>query len=381
MFKIAKIPVSFHPLFWVFASLIGWLNSGSLTGTFIWLIIVILSVLIHELGHAFSALFFKQNVRIDFVALGGLTSYQGKTLKLWQQFIIVFNGPLCGFLLFLFAAFLLNLEIFVNSIVLYFLNVLKLVNLFWSVVNLLPVIPLDGGQLLRIVFEWIWGIKGIKYALFTGMILAGILSFLFFMLQNFIIGAIFFLFAFQSFDSYRKAKFIASSDKDETLRKKIIQAEAFLNSNQKQQAKEILQDILKEKSHGLLYSTAAQYLAFILFDESEIKKAYDILFPIKKQLSAEGLTLLHKIAFLVKDYDLVVELSSKSFQITSTQDVALTNARAFGALRQGKPAGGWLQTAYRIHPFDIQIILSENFFQNIQEDKDFLSFIKQLRKS
>ncbi len=381
MTRIGKIPISFHPLFWVFASLIGWLNSGNLVGTAIWLVIIVSSVLIHELGHALTAILFGQSAKIDFIALGGLTSYQGKSLKLWQQFVIVFNGPLFGFLLFLFAMFILSLNIFSNPLIVGSLKILRNVNLFWSVVNLLPVIPLDGGQLLRIMFEGIWGVKGIRYAIFTGMILSGALSFASFMLQNFIFGAIFFLFAFQSFDSFRKSKFISSSDRDELLKEKIIQAEIALKANQKEQAKEILIEILKESKKGIIYTTAAQYLAFIFFEESEVKKTYEILVPVKKQLEPQGLCLLHKVAFLVKDFNLVAELSSECFKAAATQEVALTNARAFASLQKGKHAGGWLQTAYQIHEFNLEKVLSESSFKEVENDKNFLFFMKNLRKS
>lgn len=380
MSRVWKIPISFHPLFWVFASLIGWLNSGNLVGTAIWLVIIVFSVLIHEFGHALTAILFGQNARIDFIALGGLTSYQGKSLKLWQQFIIVLNGPLFGFLLFFLAMLVLNLNIFSNQLILSFLVVLRNVNLFWSVVNLLPVLPLDGGQLLRILFEGIWGVKGIRYAMFTGMLLAGALSFISFMLQNFIFGAIFFLFAFQSFDSFRKSKFISSSDKSESLKGKIIQAEIALKAHQKEKAKEILTEILSESKKGIIYTTAAQYLAFILFEEHEIKKTYEVLSPLKKQLDPQGISLLHKVAFLVKDFNLVEELSPECFKASPTQEVALTNAKAFAALKKGKHAGGWLQTAYQIQPFNIEKVLSESFFKVIENDKDFLFFVDRLKK-
>ncbi|MBK6647729.1 MAG: hypothetical protein IPG44_18635 [Anaerolineales bacterium] len=52
-FSIAGIPVRVHPLFWVIALLLG-SNSGHSLMVVVWIIVVFISILIHELGHAFA---------------------------------------------------------------------------------------------------------------------------------------------------------------------------------------------------------------------------------------------------------------------------------------------------------------------------------------
>ena len=52
-FSIAGIPVRVHPLFWVIAILFG-LSSSSLIHILLWFFAIFLSILIHELGHAFA---------------------------------------------------------------------------------------------------------------------------------------------------------------------------------------------------------------------------------------------------------------------------------------------------------------------------------------
>src|SRR5579872_5701883 len=39
-----RIPLAIHPFFWVFAAMIGWLNSGTMMGTLIWVGIILVSV-------------------------------------------------------------------------------------------------------------------------------------------------------------------------------------------------------------------------------------------------------------------------------------------------------------------------------------------------
>ena len=151
------IPIAIHPFFWLFAAMIGWLNSGSFYGTLIWVGIIVVSVLIHEFGHALTAVFFRQKARIQLIALGGVTTFDGPKLKFWQQFLITLNGPVFGFLLFLAATLLLQWKI--ASPVWYgILKTTQLANLFWTVVNLLPVLPLDGGPdfYLRLSDRGLW---------------------------------------------------------------------------------------------------------------------------------------------------------------------------------------------------------------------------------
>lgn len=88
-----RIPIIIHPAFWIFAAIIGYVNSLSLLGTLVWVAVIFISVLFHEFGHALTAFCFKQKPRIELVALGGLTYHEGKRLKFSKQFLIVFNGP------------------------------------------------------------------------------------------------------------------------------------------------------------------------------------------------------------------------------------------------------------------------------------------------
>ncbi|MES2272606.1 MAG: hypothetical protein V4487_00240 [Chlamydiota bacterium] len=63
------IPLRIHPYFWIFAALIGWLNSGTLLGMFVWIGIILVSVIFHELGHALTAVSFKQRAQIQLIAM------------------------------------------------------------------------------------------------------------------------------------------------------------------------------------------------------------------------------------------------------------------------------------------------------------------------
>jgi hypothetical protein len=372
-----RIPVAIHPFFWVCAALIGWLNSASFLGVVVWIGIIFFSVLFHEFGHALTAVAFRQSARIQLVALGGLTAYEGPKLKFWQQFIIVFNGPFFGFLLFLGSTFLLQMQW--PPLMTAILKMTQIANLFWSIVNLLPVLPLDGGQLLRIVCEAFWGVKGYKASLLIGGIFSTVAALGFFLIQAFLAGAFFFLFAFQSFDLWRKSRIATVQDRDDGIRHRLEEAEKALQEGKKSEAEALFTEIRETTKEGLLYIAATQYLAMIQYQAGHKEEAYQLLLPVEESLADEMKVLLHTLASEHQNWPLVTKLSAECFQCTQSQEIALNNARAFARMRLAKLAGGWLQTAYSAGPLNLEKILNEEAFQGIRQDPEFQYFIQMLQ--
>jgi hypothetical protein len=253
-------------------------------------------------------------------------------------------------------------------------------NLFWSVINLLPVLPLDGGQLLRIVLEGIFGIKGFKASLLIGAGLSALLSFYFFFIQGFLIGAIFFLFAFQSFDNWRKSRLAKPSDREDDYRKELFKGEEMLQKGDKSGAARIFEEVLKKAPGGVLAASASQFLAFLYTEQGKKTDAYNLLLPIKKHLANDTLCLLHTLAAENGNHELVAELSAECYQFAPNRDVAVRNARAFARLGKPEPAGGWLQTAWQHGSFDLSNLLQEESFSGVRDNPVFLEFIDPLTK-
>lgn len=371
-----KIPLTIQPLFWLFAALIGYLVSGTLIGMAIWVGIILVSVIVHEMGHALTATFFKQKAKIQLIALGGVTTFDGPKLKFWQQFLITFNGPLFGFFLFIAATLLLKLDL--SPFIFRILKLTQMANLFWTVVNLLPVLPLDGGQLLRIVLEAIFGVKGFKASLLIGAVIATLFALYFFMIQQLIVGAFFFLFSFQSFVMWRRSRFATGEDRTDENRQQMMQAEEALQEGREAEAKRILEGICEKVHEGVIYFNAKQYLAFLAFKQGERKKAYEILLEIQHHLADDLLCILQELAAEEKNDGLVMDLSAKCYQIAPSQKRALNNARAFARAAKAKEAGGWLQTAYSYGGLNIQAVLEEEAFRLIQNDPEFKEFLEGL---
>lgn len=371
-----RVPIAIHPFFWLFAVLIGYLNSGSIVGTLIWIGIILLSVLFHEFGHALTALAFKQSAQIQLVALGGVTSFDGPKLKFWKQFLIVLDGPIAGFVLFLIATLFLSAPL--SPVVRGVVVTIQMVNLFWSIINLLPVLPLDGGQLLRIALEGFFSVKGFKASLLIGMTFAVLLSFYFFLAQAFLVGAFFFLFAFQSFDMWRKTRKASAVDREEDFKKMLEQGALLLQQNDKAGAEKIFEDVRSKAAGGLLAAAASQYLAYLYAAEGKRREAYELLLSCREDLEDVGTGLLHELAFEMLDYATVTDLSAECYQLAPNQSVALRNARAFAALNKPEPAGGWLQTASQHGPFDLKKILEEEVFVNVVNDQVFRQYVDPL---
>lgn len=369
-----KIPIIIYPTFWLVSALIGFLYSGSLIGTAIWVGIIFVSVLFHEMGHALTAFAFGLKPRIELVAMGGLTYHNGDKLAFWKRFFIVLDGPLFGFILFLIATVLLQVPSIAMTKMASVLTLVQVVNLFWTIVNLIPVIPLDGGQLLRVILEAIFGIKGFRYALMAGAVLALGISLVFFLYRQFFMGALFFLLAFQSYDAWRKTKFISEPDRSETAKNGLLKAEELLQSGQKQEAMAAFENLRTETKQGLIYNTATQYLAFLLYEIGHIKEAYDLLKSIRTELAPDAMCLLHKAAFEEKDYPLVKEFAAACFQTLPTVDTALRNAYAHAELQEGEAAVGWLETAVREGLQNIADVIAHSSFDSIRNDTHFLAW-------
>jgi len=121
----------------------------------LWIPIVFVSVLIHELAHAaaIGALGFGPS-QIVLGGMGGVTINQRKA-RPWQDLVISISGPASSFGMWLLARWAVgNLEIVQTDRMLHaMVPLLAWANLAWGIFNLIPVPPLDGGHATREFFR------------------------------------------------------------------------------------------------------------------------------------------------------------------------------------------------------------------------------------
>jgi len=371
-----RIPITISTSFWIMAAVIAvLLGQADIVRILIWIPVIFISVLFHEFGHALTALLFGRNPRIELVAMGGLTYHDGDKLPFWKQFFITLNGPVFGFLIVV-AVYLLK-EIPALSAG-QLLEQILLVNIFWTVVNLLPILPLDGGQLLRLVLEKIFAYKGLRYAFMWSAILSLGCCLLLFLTQNLLMGAIFFLFAFENFDNFRKSRFVSESDQLDEHKKTFLEAEMNLRQGNKERALAAFESLRTSTKQGLLYDTATQHAAFLHYDQGHLQEAYNLLISLKDRLDPDSLALLHRIAFEQGDYSTVIELAGSVFQYCPEAEVALRNAYAAASLKLAEASIGWLQTAQQSGVENLKEIILEKSFDPIRSDPIFQGFVSSL---
>lgn len=367
-----KIPIRIYPFFWLLVIFIGYINTGTAVGTAIWAFVIFFSVLIHEMGHALTAMAFGQDVEVELVAFGGVTKRKGKHINLWQEFLIVLNGPLAG--LTLAGLFYLLWEAKAEdkiSIPMYAVWVTWVVNLFWTIVNLLPVQPLDGGQLLRIILEGIFGIRGVKIAFFISAFIAVSASIGFFVMGGFLIGALFMMFAFESFRAWKDTLPLTSADQDHLLQDLFKEAQKEFDSGDPEVAISKLDDVRNMSQEGVIHIASSEMLASIFVRRDRDNDAYRLLEPLKDQLSPQGMLILHRLIYKKKEWQKAIDLGNQLYRSYPSCEVALTNAMCHARLIEPGPAVGWLQTAFNEGLPNPEHVLSLSDFADIRNTEEF----------
>jgi len=74
-FSLAGIPIRVHPLFWIVAVLFG-LSGGGLLYLMIWVAVIFVSIVVHEIGHAVRMRSYGQSPRIVLHGPGGVAPCQ-----------------------------------------------------------------------------------------------------------------------------------------------------------------------------------------------------------------------------------------------------------------------------------------------------------------
>ena len=162
-FSLFGVPVEVQSSFLFMALLFGAAGgSRSPADVGLWVGIVFVSILWHELGHALVGKLFGSTPRIELNAGGGLT-FNAVTDSWWKELLVCLAGPFAGFLLggLVWAGrHALPDAPWVDT----FLTSALYVNIGWGLLNLLPVYPYDGGQAFR-AFAVRWLPHGLRIAI------------------------------------------------------------------------------------------------------------------------------------------------------------------------------------------------------------------------
>jgi len=194
-FSIFRVPVRIHPFFWLVTVFMGWdlINQG-VEVLLLWVLCVFVSILLHELGHVWMGQIFGNRGHIVLQSFCGLAIGSNGQPYRWQRILVSLAGPGIQFLFVGLMLIVLHLidqrtperiestrsileqarnagmidyfqyyvgQLFAVShqpgwprLAEHAVSFLFQINLYWAIINLLPVWPLDGGQVSRELFKW-----------------------------------------------------------------------------------------------------------------------------------------------------------------------------------------------------------------------------------
>lgn len=163
---------------WPFAGLAAKDTPTQVAVVALWLFIISFSVLFHEMGHALASKAFGYAPSIHLIGLGGLTQPNpNETIPWHREVILTLAGPFAGLSLGFFAgavALLLKTVHRDHGPLAYLTWSLFAANLFWALLNLIPVQPLDGGRIAIAVLMRLYGRAGFYYAQVLALCLGGL---------------------------------------------------------------------------------------------------------------------------------------------------------------------------------------------------------------
>jgi len=197
-FAVFGIPVRVHPFFWLIGLLWG-PRGGGPASLLAWIAAFFLGILVHELGHALVMRSQGGTPWITLYGLGGLAScprmkpLRTANAESWRQIVVSAAGPFAGFAL---AAIVVAVVVALGHAVQYvvgmpyglmvldanqwegsrlaeFANDVLFVTIVYGILNLLPIYPLDGGQIAREILLIVFGVEGIRQSLILSIVVAG----------------------------------------------------------------------------------------------------------------------------------------------------------------------------------------------------------------
>jgi Zn-dependent protease len=173
-FRLFGIQIHVSLFFLVMAVLLGqgW-TKGDPVRMVAWVVIVFVSVLVHEFGHAFTARSFGQQPFISLHAMGGVTAWRQRgEMTAGRRLLVALAGPMAGVALAITIAIAGGLFTGRGTAGRATVSAIAAVNLFWAVINLIPMIPLDGGNIMASLVDMVAPGKGRQAARYISIAVA-----------------------------------------------------------------------------------------------------------------------------------------------------------------------------------------------------------------
>ncbi len=222
-FSLFRFPIRISAWFWLAALVLG--NGAGPKFIFGWIAAMLISILIHELGHAIAFRYYGVESQIVLYHFGGLAipysdRWGGRTAaerNPWNDIIISAAGPGVQILAALALIAAIRLSGYVapapfrflagggapieSLAVIAFASPFIYISIFWALLNLAPLYPLDGGQIARNLFLLFGGQRAIQHSLMLSVGSGGLLAFYFMSIGQPFIAMMFGFLAYSSFQA------------------------------------------------------------------------------------------------------------------------------------------------------------------------------------
>jgi len=208
-FSLLRVPVLVQPLFWIGAVFLGLFAFNDLPeglrlqAMMVWVPIMFFAVLVHEMGHALMGRRFGLDPEVHLLMLGGRTTWStGRRLTPGPSILVSFAGPAVGLVLGGSLYFALPylpplehplLEVAAFSFI--------WTNLGWAIFNLVPIVGLDGGNIMAAIFEKFGGARGVRAAHVLSIFIAAAIGTFFLTTGNFFMAI---MLGFMAFENYQR---------------------------------------------------------------------------------------------------------------------------------------------------------------------------------
>jgi stage IV sporulation protein FB len=186
-FRLFGTPVRVHPFFWLFTAILGWnLFADDPNDGFVrlclWIICCFLSILLHEFGHIWMGMLFgARDGYIVLYSFGGLAVGSNDLRNRWQRIAVSLAGPgiqiaLYGVVWWFLRQLTEEQRDRMPDRLWFFLQIVKHINLYWALFNLVPVWPLDGGMVCREICTGLSPRGGLRFSLGLSVALGGFIA-------------------------------------------------------------------------------------------------------------------------------------------------------------------------------------------------------------
>ncbi|UPT74165.1 MAG: hypothetical protein M0D55_20520 [Elusimicrobiota bacterium] len=350
-----RITVSTEPFFWLMAGIMGMsFGRGSPQEIILWAGVVGFSVLFHELGHAAVCLVWGEGADIILHGMGGATRPRDVSkFGTWRTAILNLAGCAAGLgLAVVIIAALVAAKKAGVAVPPHLKKVavgLIEINVWFSLFNLLPVGPMDGGKLVAGLLSARWGVNGLRAANVFGVVLGTALA-LWFAGRKAIYGTVLCgAMAVGEARALKRSWSMTAADSDETLKAEPARAAELWERERREEAVEVLK-ALREKTGGagLIYMDATLQLAFYEYMLGRTAEAYSLfkLIP-ESDLPPAAKHAYADAALKGKDFEVALRLGRTNFHDSPGADTGLAAARAAAGLGDARETVQWLKAALR----------------------------------